>query len=212
MFGKKKWSATDLAEAQCRDRSIGPVVRWMVLNERPSWKQVSSHSPVTKAYWAQWNSLVLINGVLHRRCETTDSQSAVLQLVLLQALQTDVLRQLHDTVTGGHLGINKTLGKVRSRFYWVNCRRDVEEWCRSCDLCAARKGPQRKPQAPLSLYTVGAPMERVAIDILGPLPESADGNKYLLIVMDYFPKWPEGYPIPNMEAVTVANRPYGRVL
>ena len=48
-------------------------------------------------------------------------------------------------------------------------------------------------------------MERVAIDILGPLPKSADGNKYLLIAMDYFTKWPEGYPIPNMEAVTEAN-------
>ena len=48
-------------------------------------------------------------------------------------------------------------------------------------------------------------MERVAIDILGLLPESADGNKYLLIAMDYFTKWPEGYPIRNMEAVTVAN-------
>ena len=48
-------------------------------------------------------------------------------------------------------------------------------------------------------------MERVAIDILGPLPESDAGNKYLLIAMDYFSKWPEGYALPNMEAQTVAD-------
>ena len=45
----------------------------------------------------------------------------------------------------------------------------------------------------------------VAITILGPLPESADGNRYLLIAVDYFSKWPEGYPLPNMETAVVAN-------
>ena len=29
-------------------------------------------------------------------------------------------------------------------------------------------------------------------------------NKYLLIAMDYFSKWPEAYPLPNQEAITVA--------
>ena len=45
-------------------------------------------------------------------------------------------------------------------------------------------------------------MECIAIDILGPLPKSDAGNKYLLITMDNFSKWPEGYPLPNMEAAT----------
>ncbi|GFW85400.1 retrovirus-related Pol polyprotein from transposon 412 [Trichonephila clavipes] len=38
----------------------------------------------------------------------------------------------------------------------------------------------------------------------GPLPRTASGNKYLLVVMDYFTKWPEVYPIPDQEAPTVA--------
>ena len=46
-------------------------------------------------------------------------------------------------------------------------------------------------------------MERIAIDVLGPLPETDNGNKYLLIAMDYFTKWPEAYPLPNQEATTV---------
>lgn len=48
-------------------------------------------------------------------------------------------------------------------------------------------------------------MERVAIDVLGPLPETDQGNKYILIAMDYFSKWPEAYALPNQETVTVAN-------
>ena len=55
----------------------------------------------------------------------------------------------------------------------------------------------------MSQYNVGAPAERVAMDILGPLPESESGNKYLLVA-HYFTKWPEAYALPNQEAITVA--------
>ena len=40
---------------------------------------------------------------------------------------------LHDSPVGGHLGLSKTLGEVRPRFYWIHCRRDVEEWCHRCE-------------------------------------------------------------------------------
>ena len=71
-------------------------------------------------------------------------------------------------------------------------------------ICASRWGPTRKIRAPLSQYNVEAPMEWLAIDILGPLLQSKQGNKYILIAADYFTKWVEAYPLVNQEAVTVA--------
>ena len=44
----------------------------------------------------------------------------------------------------------------------------------------------------------------MALDILGLLPDSDRGNKYILIIGDYFSKWTEAYAIPNQEATTVA--------
>ena len=44
----------------------------------------------------------------------------------------------------------------------------------------------------------------MAQDILGPLPDSDRGNKYILIIGDYFSKRTEAYAIPNQEATTVA--------
>ena len=114
------------------------------------------------------------------------------------------MREIHDSVTSGHLGVRKTLSRLRQRFYWVRMRQDVEEWCRACDICSAKKGPGRRVRAPLQLHQVGAPMERVAVDIAGPLPVTAAGNRYICVAMDYFTKWPEAYALPNHEAATVA--------
>lgn len=49
-------------------------------------------------------------------------------------------------------------------------------------------------------------MERLAMDILGPLPLTPCGNRYVLVVTDYFTKWMESYAIPNQEAATVAEK------
>ena len=53
---------------------------------------------------------------------------------------------------------------------------------------------------------VGAPMERVALDVVGPLPVTDRGNKYILVVGDYLSKWTEAYPIPDQTATTVADK------
>ena len=103
----------------------------------------------------------------------------------------------------GHLGIAKVLEKVRGRYYWVGQRRDVEDWCRSCELCETRKSPSKARHAPMQVKQAGNPVQRIAMDILGPLPETTRGNKYVLVVADYFTKWTEAYAIPNMEASTV---------
>ena len=60
--------------------------------------------------------------------------------------------------TAGHLGVNKTLQRVKERFYWPGCTKDVKDWCRACDLCVSRERPTRTPRVPLRTYNVGAPL------------------------------------------------------
>ncbi|GBO11422.1 hypothetical protein AVEN_160862-1 [Araneus ventricosus] len=59
----------------------------------------------------------------------------------------------------------KTLSKTRERFYWNSLRADVENWCRECHPCGARKGPKTRTKGSLQRYNVGAPFERMALDI-----------------------------------------------
>ena len=48
-------------------------------------------------------------------------------------------------------------------------------------------------------------MERIAVDVLGPLPMTDSGNQYILLAQDYFTKWPEAFPVPDQQASTVAD-------
>ena len=61
-----------------------------------------------------------------------------------------------------------------------------------------------KWKAKLKRYVASRPMQIVALYILGPLPVTNRGNKYVLIVADHFTKWVEAFVIPDQRAETVA--------
>ena len=103
----------------------------------------------------------------------------------------------------------KSGGTKKGRGRVVGQRKDVEEWCRQCKVCTSRKSPSTHPKAPMQTYTSANPMDRVAMDILGPLPVTPRGNRYILTIADYYTKWTEAYPMQDMEASTVANCRFG---
>ena len=77
-------------------------------------------------------------------------------------------------------------------------------WVEKCDTCASVKKPPQKPRALLGQMPVGAPMDRLAIDILGPLQLTPRGNWYILLVTDHFTKWVEIFAVPDQSATTCA--------
>ena len=54
------------------------------------------------------------------------------------------------------------------------------------------------------IYMAGEPIERIAIDVMGPLPETARGNKFIVVIGDYFTKWTEAYATKDHKAETIA--------
>ncbi|CAG8761445.1 14916_t:CDS:2, partial [Rhizophagus irregularis] len=80
---------------------------------------------------------------------------------------------------------------------------DVKEYIRTCDICQ-RRGPTNWREELIPIPVKG-PFHRIGIDIKGPLPIASSGNRYLIIAMDYFTKWPEARAISNIKAETVAN-------
>uniref|UniRef100_A0A669BLT9 Gypsy retrotransposon integrase-like protein 1 n=1 Tax=Oreochromis niloticus TaxID=8128 RepID=A0A669BLT9_ORENI len=167
---------------------------------------VSGQEPEVKAYYSQYNNLETHDGHLYRRWRAPGQGRDLLQLLVPRSLRSQVLELVHGSVGAGHYGNAKTLRRLRGRFYWPGCRRDVELHVHCCDTCTAQKGPTQRSTAPLQQYLVGAPMERVGVDVLGPFPVTESGNWYVLVAMDYFTKWPEAYAVPDQSASTTAEK------
>ena len=199
-------SVSSLRESQLADDSIGPLLQGMEEGQKPLATSSSSRvkGPAYRRLLQMWDQLVVRDGLLFRQFEDTSGSSSHLQLVVPAAMRKEVLADLHSGAMGGHLGEDKTLAKLKERYYWPGHHNDVAEWCKTCPQCAARKNPTPKGRAPLQPVMVGYPLQLVAVDILGPLPDTPRGNRYLLVVADYFTRWTEAYPIPNQEAITVA--------
>ncbi len=201
------WSQAQIEEWQQQDSDIRLVMQWLEQStDRPEWKEVAPLSSELKAYWTQWGKLEVRGGLLYREYTAADGcRQPVWQLVAPRTLRQEILAALHGSRVSGHLGVSRTVDGVRRRYYWPGYKRDVALWCRQCDTCAQKKsGPPRK-KAPLCQELAGGPLQRVAMDIVGPLPRTSKGNAYILVIGDYFTKWVESYAIPDHTARTVAD-------
>jgi hypothetical protein len=97
-------------------------------------------------------------------------------------------------------------GKVKNRYYWPEWSQDVEMYFNECIVCASKRKPSRQLRAPLISGKTDAPLEKIAMDILGPLPTSSHGNKYILVTADYFTMWTEAFALRNHKAKTIAKK------
>ncbi|CAG2199674.1 unnamed protein product [Mytilus edulis] len=123
-----------------------------------------------------------------------------------KALQGYVLWHLHDSPTGGHQGINRTKKRAAlCPFFWPHMNLNIQDYVETCDICEERKQPARSKRQKMKSYVMGTRFQRLASDIAGPLPTTEQGNRYILVIQDYFTKFTEVYPLCDINAETVAN-------
>jgi len=117
---------------------------------------------------------------------------------------------LHDDPTGGHLSASMMIAKLRQKYYWPNMAKDVEAYVKTCYPCQRRGRPQTHNE--LHGIIAEAPFERVGIDFVGPLPEITEGNRYIIVAVDYFTKWPEAKATRRADARTVVKFLYEEII
>jgi len=200
-----EWLPENMTQSQRDDPEFGWIFGHLEDEKRPEWSDVSPQGLKAKFFWSRWDQLKLIDGVLHIVKKRQGYPESTL-LLLPSRFRREVLESLHSSQTAAHFGVKKTLFLVHERFFWHDIRDDVKQHCQQCSDCASRKSPTKKPRTHMKKYLVGLPMERVALDILGPLPETYNGNLYILVTSDYFTKWVEAYALPDLEAETIAQK------
>ena len=94
-------------------------------------------------------------------------------------------------------------GKLQARLWRPALTSDEKDYCaasRACDECK----PPRTSKAPSHPVPSACSLQRVEIDIIGPLPKTKPENQYILTVQCSFTKWLEAYLLANQKAVTCA--------
>jgi len=84
-------------------------------------------------------------------------------------------------------------------------RREVEEYVKQCKSCQVNKILPPKHKAPMQLTTTAKrPFEKCYLDVVGPLPVTLQGNKYILMFQDDLSKYVVAVPVEKQDAETVA--------
>ncbi|KAI8498470.1 hypothetical protein Bbelb_236720 [Branchiostoma belcheri] len=129
----------------------------------------------------------------------------VYQVVVPTQHRLAVLQLAHAIPLAGHLGITRTRERILQHFYWPGLFRDVKKFCKGCPDCqmsaTRRAGEKHTMVAP---PIIGEPFRRVGIDVVGPLPRSNAGNRFILTIVDHATRYPEAIPLPSTEAERVA--------
>jgi len=80
------WTTNELEELQQKDPNIGPLWLWLEAGVRPPREFLDCDSSELKSYWPQFDSLVLVEGVVYRRFERPDGTNQYLQLLMPRCL------------------------------------------------------------------------------------------------------------------------------
>ncbi|KAL4001114.1 caldesmon [Sarotherodon galilaeus] len=122
------------------------------------------------------------------------------RLVVPKEYRSVILHLGHTVPWSGHLGQAKTYNRVAQRFYWPGLYKDVVDYCKTCHECQKVAPTKLSDRAQLqTLPIMDVPYERIAMDIIGPLPKSSNGHKYALVICDYATRYPDVYPLRSLQ-------------
>ncbi|XP_048242476.1 uncharacterized protein K02A2.6-like [Haliotis rufescens] len=185
---------------QQADSSICSILDLISNDTRPTKEAPKSMDWDTASFLRQWDSLTVKDGLLHRQ-QLSDGVVPYYQLIVPQSKRDEVITHLHDSM--GHLGRDRTVALLQTRFYWPGMITDVEKRIRCCQRCILRKAPNQTERAPLVSIQTTQPMELVCMDYLS-LEPSSGGYENILVIKDHFTKYAVAIPTRNQTARTTA--------
>ena len=171
-----------LISEQTRDESLRDIRQWAEKGEK---------------------GFSLDNGLLVHNLVTPAEQIRK-RIVVPSSRRTELLKLAHSSMLGGHFSHTKTTELLNRRFTWPRMSVDVKNLCRQCVPCqkASNANVGKAPLQPLPVLDV--PFSKLAFDLVGPLPRTKSGYKYLLTSICLASKYSEAIPLKRVDVESVA--------
>jgi len=146
-------------------------------------------------FFAKALQAVKENGPLPIRCSLEDwkTEEGLLffkdrcYIPLHEELHQEIVKQYHDSLTGGHPGYFKTLELIHQNYWWPGMTVFVKNYVMGCAICQQMK-INTHPSSPGLILIKGQentkPFSQVTCDFITDLPET-EGFDSLMVMVDH---------------------------
>ena len=113
----------------------------------------------------------------------------------------------------GHLGQKGTYELMKDRAWWPGMTRDIANFISSCVQCQLnRNDPQaNKRERPHPLTPTPHAFDRWSLDFIGELPQTVNGNRWILTAICHSTNWPIAVAVPDATEQTVGKFIYSEI-
>ena len=198
-FSGVDYSVDEILKFQEEDPDLELVLQFLRAIQSPLEEKLFISSKAAKKLWRNKELFVLDGEGILRNIHKKQGDN---RLVVPQKLIQELLSMCHDLPASGHQ--SRTYARVKETYYWYDMSRATEQFVKSCARCNLHEKANRKAKCPMARYHARVPMERVHLELLVLLPESASDNTNILVVMDQFTKWMECIALPSQTAEVTA--------
>ncbi|XP_050878515.1 uncharacterized protein LOC127082320 [Lathyrus oleraceus] len=110
------------------------------------------------------------------------------------------LLTMHNGACGAHqVDHNMKWLLFHQGVYWPTMLKDCVEFTKGCQECQVHAGIQHVPASELHSIIKPWPFRGWALYLIGEIrPPSSKSQRYILVGVDYFTKWIEVIPLPNV--------------
>lgn len=177
-------SSSKMVHVDCLSRNV-MIVQNISFEDELMYKQLSDpklEALATELETKENKHFSLLNGLLFKNY--CDKQL----FVIPESMVENVIRVNHDEM--GHVGIDKTIHGVLNH-YWFPCMKiRVKQHIENCVKCLSYSIASGKMEGELEIVEIkDLPMHTIHVDHFGPLEETKNGYKYILVAVDAYTKY-----------------------
>lgn len=126
------------------------------------------------------------------------------QIVVPETPRPRLLHLAHHSKVAGNPGRTRMLAHLRRTYYWPLMAAYIASTVRLCPHCARNRLRLIHRKQPMRLFSANQLLDSVSVVLLGSLPKTKSGNRFILVMADRFIKHTQVVPLKLTTGLDVA--------